>query len=187
MVFKIKLPAPARNRPRVLFVDDMKDIHEYTSRIARKIGIVKRTAYFPPQAELIIKRRLTAIKKLTAKLKAKLATTKNPKEKKLIEQKLGVLLRLEKAPFDLLVSDVNMPHNSQTGIKFVKGVRQRLPAQKILMHSDDQRSLDDLRENGFDYLLKKSPETSERELEERIKQELWPKKYKRKLTDDDWF
>jgi CheY-like chemotaxis protein len=186
-MLKRKSPVVAKRKPSVLFVDDLQSVHDYTSRISKSIGARKRTAFNPKEAEKIISRRLRAVDSLLSKLTKQMALEKNPGLRKALLRKINYLKGLKQNPFDLIVSDVNMPHGNAVGDKFALSVRKRFPTQKILMHSDDQAALDHLREKGIDYSVKRNQHDNERELKTRIQQELWPKKFKRKLNDDDWF
>ncbi|MEK6958840.1 MAG: hypothetical protein AABW59_02225 [archaeon] len=174
-------------KPTLLFVDDLQSVHNYTSKVSRQIGAKKRTAFNPAQAEKIISQRLAAIQRLRIRLEGQASSSKNPKERKVLIGKINYLKQLKTKPFDLIISDVNMPHGFPVGVKFAEGVKKRYPGQKILMHSDDQHALDYLREKGIDYEVKRNQHDNEAQLKQRLKQELWPKKFKRKQTDDDWY
>ena len=175
-----------KGRPKVLFVDDDSAIHKYTSRISKRLGLLKRTAFHPAQANSIIWIRLRAIARLKKKLILKEKTVKSAAEKQSLLNRINTLNMLQKKPFALIVSDVNMPRAHPVGIKFVQEIRKNLPNQPILMHSDDLASLDYLMEQGFEREVK-VPGSNGEKLKERLKSELWPKKYPRKATDDDWF
>jgi len=186
-VLKRKSLVVAKRKSSLLFVDDLQSVHNYTSKIASSIGARKRTAFNPKEAERIISRRLRAVESLLSKLTKQVALEKDPSSRKALLKKITYLKGLKRNPFDLIVSDVNMPHGNAVGDKFALSVRKRFPSQKILMHSDDQAALDYLREKGIDYSVKRNQHDNEKELKVRIQQELWPKKFKRKLKDEDWF
>jgi len=175
-----------KGRPKVLFVDDDPAIHEYTSRISKNLGLLKRTAFHPAQAKSIIWVRLRAIARLKKKLILKEKVAKSVEEKQDLLKRINTLSILQKKPFALVVSDVNMPSGHAVGINFVQELRKKLPEQPILMHSDDLNSLDYLMEIGFDREIK-IPGSDGEKLKERLKSELWPKKYPKKSNDDDWF
>ncbi|MFA5125970.1 MAG: response regulator [archaeon] len=175
-----------KGRPKVLFVDDDPAIHKYTSRISKNLGLLKRTAFHPFKANSIIWVRLHAIARLKKKLIFKEKNAKSVEEKQDLLKRINTLNMLQKKPFALVVSDVNMPRRHAVGIKFVQDLRKNLPEQPILMHSDDLNSLDYLMEKGFAREIK-VPGSNGEKLKERLKSELWPKKYPKKSTDDDWF
>jgi CheY-like chemotaxis protein len=78
------------------------------------------------------------------------------------------IIEKEKQPFDLIVSDINMPRGNPTGIKFVKELRKKFPKTKILMHSDDFFSLELLEREGFKTCLKQYDGSDEKRLKEKI-------------------
>jgi len=174
-----------KGRPKVLFVDDDNRIHKYTTHISKTLRLHKRTAFDPVQAKRIINLRLRAIERLKARLWVKKELAKTKEERAELIKRILALNKLKKNPFALIVSDVNMPRGNPTGINFVQEVRRKLPQQKILMHSDDINSLDYLMEKGFEREIKET-DLSGKKLKERIKSELWPAKYPRKRTPEDW-
>jgi CheY-like chemotaxis protein len=143
-------------KPRVLFVDD--DLHpnampsyvrNYVPEIAKELGLHKMTAFSPAQAKAKIALRLKAIKKLKGKLIKLKETAKSDFKKQELNMQLHALTDLQRNPFALIVSDINMPRGQPTGVQFAKDLRKQLPHQKVIMHSDDVRRLAELEREGF--------------------------------------
>jgi CheY-like chemotaxis protein len=177
-------PIGGQKRRTVLFVDDDPRVQMYTSSIAEELRIRKRTATSPIEAQKIIKKRLRAIRELRQVFQTKLKTEKNSRRKKVLQRKIGILSELEKRPFNLIVSDINMPRGHPTGVKFVLGLQKKLPSQKILMHSDDTRNLQVTQEEGIPDVVKLVfLEDNKKRLKREVKRTLWPKKNQAK---EEW-
>lgn len=132
-------------RPKVLFVDDDHLIHRYTYDVAREVGVKHRHVYSVAKARTAIAKRFRAIRKLQEIKRKQLLKSRSPKQKAILASQLEILQKMRKNPFDLIVSDVNMPAGFPVGVYFASGLKKRYPKQKVLMHSDDIESLEYLR------------------------------------------
>ncbi|HNV00826.1 MAG TPA: response regulator [archaeon] len=146
---EIKRPKPVQKkatdlgkRPKVLFVDDDHLIHRYTYDVAREVGVKHRHVYSVAKARTAIAKRFRAIRKLQEIKRKQLLKSKSPKQKAILINQLEILQKMRKKPFDLIVSDVNMPAGFPVGVYFASGLKKKYPKQKVLMHSDDIESLD---------------------------------------------
>ena len=128
-------------RPKVLFVDDDHLIHRYTYDIAREVGVKQRHAYSVSEARGLVAKRLRATRKLQEIKRKQLLKSKIPKQKAVLTSQLEVLQKMRKSPFDLIVSDINMPKWVPSGIYFATRTKRKYPKQKMLMHSDDSKSM----------------------------------------------
>lgn len=140
------MPLPKARKPkkfRVLFVDDEKGVHNYEKKIAEKMRIKPRFAFDPKQAKKIIAQRRKAIEKLIAK-KTMLLQGAEPKQKRVLGRQLRFLGQMQKNPFDLVVSDINMPRGEPTGIGFILELKKEIPYQRVLVHSDDVENMEEL-------------------------------------------
>lgn len=140
---------PMRPKPKgktVLFVDDEKYVHDYERNVAKKLHIKPRFAGFPEHAWNIIRKRIIAIEKLKKQKQSQLKFS-TPKKKAVLVAELLFLSQLKKKPFDLVVSDINMPKHFPTGIAFIKELKKVFPRQKILIHSDDFAAMDGLKKS----------------------------------------
>lgn len=164
-------------RPKVLFVDDDLEVHNHAQRVSQKLGLQKRTAFSPEAANKKIQLRLRAIKRLMEILTKKREFAKTPLQKALFTERIKSLRELQKTPFALVVSDINMPKGQATGPGFVRRLRDKLPNQKILMHSDDYLRLEDLEREGFKISEKNDLPNGRDELREGIENSLKSKKY----------
>jgi len=163
-------------RKRVLFVDDAKDVHNYASAISRKLGLKAKHAYSPEQAKTIIAFRLKAARRLLAAKKAALAETRNSLAKRKLKKQIAALQQRLNQPFDLIVSDINMPIGDPTGVPFVRKIRKKFPQQDILMHSDDLENLGLIEQQlGIGSAYKAYP-TQDQSLEKGLREKLLRKK-----------
>jgi len=180
---KIK-PKPKR-KPIVFFVDDDPYWRKPSINDAREIGLRARGAISPNNARTIIAKRLDAIDRLEARLRLKLSKTKSVAEQREIKLKLQKLLRMKKSPFDLIVSDINMPAGVPSGIKFVDHLTETYPKQRIVLQSDDARNIKHIRTKQFKehgkvipYIYKLS-DTYSYDFKDRIEEELGKKRRKK--------
>ncbi len=167
-------------RKSVLFVDDDMLVHSETREVASKIIVKHKHAFSPAQAERIIARRMNAILSLMRRFELRLSVEKDKTKMRELKRKMGVLKRMQKEPFHLVVSDVNMPRGKPTGIKFVGKVKEKFPDQKIIMFSDDHESMDHIFEKQGILGVTKLSFTRDRDLEEEIRRQLRKGTSKRK-------
>ena len=170
---KLKINKP---RQKVLFVDDDPEVHAHALRVSKRLGLQKRTAYNPKQASKKIQLRLRAINRLMEILSKKRELAKTSLQKALFTDRIKSLRELQKNPFALVVSDIHMPKGQPTGPGFVRSLRNSLPNQKILMHSDDYLKLEDLEREGFNISEKNDLPNGRDELREGIENSLKSKK-----------
>ncbi len=173
---KITAVKAKKFRPKVLFVDDDSEVHAHAQRVSQKLGLQKRTAYSPEAANRKIQLRLRAIRRLMEILSKKRELAKTPLQKALFTDRIKSLRELQKNPFDLVVSDINMPRGQATGPGFVRRLRNNLPNQKILMHSADYIRLADLEAEGFKISEKNDLPNGRDELREGIESSLKTKR-----------
>jgi len=170
---RLKLKRPQQ---KVLFVDDDPEVHAHAQRVSKRLGLQKRTAYNPEQANRKIQLRLRAINRLMEILSKKRELAKTSLQKAVFTDRIKSLRELQKKPFALVVSDIHMPKDQPTGPGFVRRLRDKLPKQKILMHSDDYLKLEDLEKEGFSISEKNDIPNGRDELREGIENSLKNKK-----------
>lgn len=156
-------------RPKVLFVDDDHLIHRYTYDVAREASVKHRHVYSVGKARTAIAKRLRAIRKLQELKRKQLLKSKSPKQKAVLKDQLLVLQKMRKQPFDLIVSDINMPRGMPIGVYFASGLKKKYPNQKVLMHSDDVESMEYLKQNHQIPYLSKINFNVEEDLRKEIK------------------
>jgi DNA-binding NarL/FixJ family response regulator len=177
---------PKSKRRRILFVDDHKRVHEYSRKAAR--GHSQWHAFNPKQARELIKDRITAIEQLRGiKLKQR-AQEKNRSRKAVLTRQINSLERMKRSPFDVVVSDINMPSGKPTGMPLLKELRKTFPQMRVIMHSDDKRNLKRAKRQGAKALLKPSfvyPGELEAIVRAALIREVEPEKVKRWLKKLD--
>ena len=131
-----------KRKPAVLFVDDDRLYHTSSRRIAKALNLRPRFALSPQQAKQIIAKRVAAIERLQKQKAAKLKTTANTMQRRVLQQQLHALEQMKKSPFDLIVSDINMPRGNPTGVGFARDLKKNFSKQKLLIHSDDVGAMD---------------------------------------------
>jgi len=160
---------------RVLFVDDEAYVHDYVQNVARKLRLKPRHAFNPAEAERIIARRLVAVQKLLSSKQALLQKETLLPQKRRLRNQIRLLEQMQSQPFNLIVSDINMPRGDPTGVPLVRKLKYAFPNQKILMHSDDFENLELLaQELGIPSVYKGA--RREQDLETGIRKVLKPEK-----------
>lgn len=167
-------------KQKVLFVDDDPAVHKQTSALAKSLGIQKRTAYSSQEATKKIELRIRAIKRLITALEKRKASIKSQPKLELIEERISALKHLQRNPFALVVSDINMPRGNPSGVKFARDLKSKLPKQKVLIHSDDYRRLEDLEREGFSVSDKNSIPEGNQLKEGIVNQLLFGKTFRKK-------
>ncbi len=124
-------------RKSVLFIDDMDSVHKYTKQISQNMNLKRRAAFHPDIARKIIARRVLAANKMIANKKLILQKTSNPTKRRALIVQIERLKDVVRSPFDLIVSDINMPHGDPSGERFARELKSKHPSQRILMHSDE--------------------------------------------------
>ncbi len=152
---------PKQKRRRLLFVDDSSSVHGYTRRVGA--GHKQRHAYGPEQARDFIRITLSAIERLQAKKAKQREQETNPGKKALLTRQIRFLARLKRRPFDLVVSDINMPSGYPTGMQLLRELRKEFPEMRVMMHSDDVVNLARARRQGAKAVIK-APGFSEADL-----------------------
>lgn len=161
----------------VLFVDDMRYIHTYEKRLSKKLGVKGKHALSPEQARHIIAFRIKAARRLLAAKRAAFAKEKSQPAKRKLRRQIASLQQALQIPFDLIVSDLNMPKGDPTGMRFARQIRKTFPKQDILIFSDDPENMKVLREEmGLSSAFKEDPEREN--LEEGMRKILRAKKAK---------
>ena len=80
---------------------------------------------------------------------------------------------MQKAPFDMIISDVNMPARNPTGLGLVRYIKKGYPNQKVLVYSDDYANIRHLeKEHGVLSVNKVSEKNNVDELKEHLVREL---------------
>ncbi len=138
------MPANKRKR-KVLFVDDDHLIHRYTYDIAHELKLGHKHAHSVEEAVRAITQRIKAIRALEIAKRKQLVKVKNKREKEKLTKQLEYLAKLRKKPFDLIVSDINMPKYVPTGIFFAARMNKKYPKQSLLIHSDDYVAMEGLK------------------------------------------
>ena len=144
-----------RFRGTFLHADDEGMPHNDTFEVAHDLRLKKVSAYDPSEAKWQIDKRVHAIRKLWRIKRIQLSRTKDPKKKAYLQKQMKNLDAMEKAPFDIVVTDINMPRGHPTGVEFVGYLKRNYPNQKILVHSDDSYNIEQLaKEYGVPYVHK---------------------------------
>jgi len=158
-----------RPRKKVLFVDDEKRVHDYASSVSKRMGLGAKHAFSPAEARKVIAIRIKAVRRLMSSKKAALAKEKDPAKGKKMRKQIKILEGMLRNPFNLVVSDINMPRGNPTGMNFARKIKKHFPNQEILMHSDDFENLELLeQELGIKSVYKSGQR--EKDLEEGIGQ-----------------
>jgi DNA-binding NarL/FixJ family response regulator len=108
-----------------------------------------------------------------------LSSTRDPDRKEYLRRQVRRLEAMEKAPFDIIISDINMPRGHPTGIQFVEYLKRNYPNQKILIHSDDTENIERLvRQHGVGAVHKLGGNPVE-DLKDELRRELNLKRIKK--------
>lgn len=159
---------PKRTREG-LFVDDMPDIHKYTKKIARKLNLKHIRAIHPNPAMTHLLKRMYQATSLKERIEKELQKKLNPATRKRLTIDLSLVSHIIESPFDLVVTDINMPKFNPSGVRFVSDIRTRFPRQKIIVHSDDWERIEDIQEQHAVPAVNKLPvRTAESRLEAEI-------------------
>ena len=172
--------ARKRFRGTFLHVDDADMPHNTTNVVAHDLRLKKVFAYDPMGAKHQLEMRVEVIKKLWRIKRLQRERTKDPKRKAFLQKQMDYLAGAEKAPFDIVISDINMYETSDKGsvygahgVRLVNHIRSRYPNQKILLYSDDYDNLAYLtKKHGVPYVNKESSNDPIEEIKEVLMRKL---------------
>jgi len=131
-------------------------------------------AYSPEEAEKLISARLKKIDQMRVQKMKAAERARSPQRRAAIKKQLASIENMRDSPFDLIVSDINMPDMHPVGVEFARGLRQRFPKMRVLMHSDDLEFLADLEEEGIPSAFKSryDQKGTEAQLKKRMMEQL---------------